>query len=192
MRLFAERGFGATSVADIEMAVGLQPRRGGLYKHFTNKHALLEAAVRTHLEDARTVARQLEDLDIPSAASTEPAALRTLVIELGTWFLSEMDRLEHLTRVLEHDAARVPELTDAVRTEIVDLSYRAAARVIARLAPQISDAEATAVVVLGTLVAVRRTRWTFGAAPVGIDDDRMLDTLADVILAALGASAPAR
>ena len=38
MRLFAERGFRATGVGDIEAAAGLQPRRGALYKHLSLIH----------------------------------------------------------------------------------------------------------------------------------------------------------
>ena len=64
MRLFAERGFDATSVADLEEAVGLQPRRGSLYKHFANKNELLEAAVRRYLDDADAIAGGLESLDL--------------------------------------------------------------------------------------------------------------------------------
>lgn len=52
MELFAERGFRATTVGDIEAAVGLAPRRGALYKHFASKQALLEAAVRSHIDAA--------------------------------------------------------------------------------------------------------------------------------------------
>src|SRR5437879_13262826 len=100
MKLFAQQGFGATSVADIEIAVGLQPRRGGLYKHFVNKQALLEAAVQTHLDDAAAAGREIGEIDL--AATTEPggSTLRAVLLALARWFLDEMDRLESLTRVL--------------------------------------------------------------------------------------------
>jgi len=42
-RLFAERGFEATSVAEIQAAAGLAPGSGALYKHFASKRALLDA-----------------------------------------------------------------------------------------------------------------------------------------------------
>src|SRR5947209_17437014 len=155
MRLFAERGFSGTSVADIEEAVGLQPRRGGLYKHFASKHDLLETAVRRHLEDARSLAQTVSSLDVEGAASSESAA-RSLLTSIGRVFLAEMDRLEALTRILEHDAARLGELTEAVKTEAVDLSYRTATRLLEQVVPAITDADATAVVMLGSLVAFRR------------------------------------
>ena len=188
MRLFAERGYGATSVADIEMAVGLQPRRGGLYKHFTNKQDLLETAVQSSLDNAAPVARQLDELDeldLGRTSGDTPGA-RSLVLALGRRFLDEMDRLEELTRVLEHDASRMSELRAALRADMVDLSYSAAARVIAGFAPDVPDVDALAIVVLGSLVALRRTAWTFGAPPLGIDDDRFLETWTDATLAAIG------
>jgi AcrR family transcriptional regulator len=185
MELFADRGFGATSVADIEKAVGLQPRRGGLYKHFANKQALLEAAVHQHLDDARTVVATLDAIDAV-AVSADPETLRTVVFGLGRMFLDVMDRMETLTRLLEHDAQRLPDLTAAVKEEVVDLSYHAAGRAIASAAPDVEDVEAVAIIALGSLVAARRTMWTFGSAPLSISDDRLLRTWVQVSLAAVG------
>jgi hypothetical protein len=150
-----------------------------------NKHDLLETAVRASLDNAASTARQLRALDL-GVTPGDTSGARSLVIALGRWFLDEMDHLEELTRVLEHDASRLPELTAAVKTDIVDLSYRATGRLIAGFAPGVRDVDALAIVVLGSLVAVRRTAWTFGAPPLGVDDDRFIETWADATLAALG------
>jgi AcrR family transcriptional regulator len=186
MRLFAERGFRATAVGDIEAAAGLRPRRGALYKHFPSKQALLEAAVRNHLEDAASGATEIGDLDL-AALAADATQLRAVVGGLGRWFLTEMDRMEDLTRVVEHEGRRMGDLTAALKSDVVDLSYRTAARVIAAIAPDAPDPDATAVVLLGTLVALRRTAWTFGSAPLFIDDDRALTTWTEVILATVHA-----
>src|SRR6201991_4999674 len=45
LRLFAERGYSATSVAEIEAASGLSPGAGGLYRHFKSKYEVLAAAI---------------------------------------------------------------------------------------------------------------------------------------------------
>lgn len=185
MRLFAARGFRATAVGDIEAAAGLQPRRGALYKHFASKQALLEQAVRSHLERAAAGASQIGEVGIPDDVWSDPARRRLVVTAMGRWFLDEMDRLEDLTRVVEHDGPRLPALVGEVREGMVDLSYRTATRVVAAVAPHVEDPEAASVAVLGPLVALRRTAWTFGAPPLGIDDDRALAAWADVVLAAL-------
>lgn len=186
LALFAERGFAATSIGDIEEAVGLQPRRGGLYKHFASKHELLEAAVRQQLADAAATAKELEAIELP--AVTTPTALRPLVLFVAQRFLVEMDRLERLTRLLEHDGSRLDSLVADVKDQAVDLSYVVAGRLVARVAPSDPDADATAIVLLGSLVALRRTTWTFGSPPLGIGDDRFLQAWADVALATLGLS----
>jgi AcrR family transcriptional regulator len=184
MALFAERGFGATSVADIEEAVGLQPRRGGMYKHFANKHDLLETAVREHLADAESLARTVGELDLTDIEMTADG-LRPIVEGLARMFLAEMDRLEALTRVLEHDGRRLGELTSELKARMVDLSYRALAALIAAATPWIEDPDATAVVFLAPLVALRRTSWTFGAAPLDLDDDRFLRAFVSAVVTAL-------
>jgi len=76
------------------------------YKHFASKHDLLESAVRRHLDDVRLLAQSVGSLDAESVASGE-SDLRSLLTSLGRLFLAEMDRLETLTRILEHDAARL-------------------------------------------------------------------------------------
>ncbi len=187
MRLIAERGFRATAVGDIEAAAGLQPRRGALYKHFPTKQALLEAAVRTHLDSAATGATQINELHRTSALEADRALLRPIVLGLGRWFLDEMDRLKDLTRVLEHEGQRMADLTVEVKNNIVDLSYRTAASLIAAVQPEAQDPEATAFLVLGPLVTLRRAAWTFGSPPLDIDDDRALTAWTELTLVTLDA-----
>jgi AcrR family transcriptional regulator len=181
MRLFAERGFRATTVGDIEAAAGLQPRRGALYKHFRSKQALLEAAVRTYLDAAAAGATEIGGLDL-AAVAADRTLLRPIVLGLGRWFLDEMDRLKDLTLVLEHDGRRMSQLTSEVKTNIVDLSYQTAAAVITAVAPEANDPQAIAVIVLGPLVALRRTAWTFERPPLDIDDDRALAAWTETVL----------
>src|SRR4029450_8898693 len=100
--------------------------------------------------------------------------LRPIVGGLARMFLAEMDRLEALTRVVEHDGGRLGELTGEVKERGVDLSYRAAAGLIAAVAPWIEDPDATSVVFLAPLVALRRTSWTFGSAPLELARERLL------------------
>jgi AcrR family transcriptional regulator len=188
MRLFAERGFRATCVGDIEAAAGLQPRRGALYKHFPSKLALLETAVRAHLDSAAVGAQQATQLDLVGLGEEDRALLRSVLVSLGRWFLDEMDRMKDLTRVIEHDGSRMTALTAEVKANVVDLSYRATTALLNTVTPRPRDPEATAVLVLGTLVALRRTTWTFDSAPLELDDDRALAAWAELMLLALDGS----
>lgn len=188
MRLFAHRGYEATKVGQIEEAAGLQPRRGGLYKHFESKQALLEAAVQEHLDSAATGATQIGAIDLDTLHGADATLLRPLVAAVGRWFLDEMDRLEDLTRVFEHDAERLAVLADEVRTKLVDLSYEATERIITALAPKEPDPAATALVILGPLVALRRTTWTYGRPPRDISDDAALDRWSQAVLTILTSS----
>ncbi len=174
MRLFAERGFRATAVGDIEAAAGLAPRRGALYKHFPSKQALLEAAVRAHLDSAAAGATEIGALENVGALRADPELLRSIIDGLGRWFLAEMDRLEDLTRVLEHEGRRMADIAVEIKDAMVDLSYRTAAGLVAALAPGTRDPEATALLILGPLVVLRRTAWTFGSPPLRLDDERVL------------------
>src|SRR5947208_14557073 len=49
MRLFGERGYDATSVAEIERSAGLTPGAGGLFHHFRTKEEVLVAGIDRHL-----------------------------------------------------------------------------------------------------------------------------------------------
>jgi AcrR family transcriptional regulator len=183
MRLFARNGFHATTVGDIEAAAGLQPRRGGLYKHFPSKQGLLEEAISSHVDRAAAGAAHISGVDLGAVVGDELKVRRLLVEGLGRWFLDEMDNMRDLTRVLEHDGDRMGDVTQEVKRDIVDLSYRTAVAVITAVVPDARDPDAVAVVLLGALVALRRTTWTFGTPPAGVDDDRALSSWTEVALA---------
>src|SRR2546423_8203101 len=90
--LFAEKGFRETTVGEIEAAVGLEPRRGALYRHFQSKEALLEEALEQNLA---TLAR--EGADAPPADSPV-ADVRSEAIAVGQWLLAEPDRGQGIGR----------------------------------------------------------------------------------------------
>jgi AcrR family transcriptional regulator len=173
--LFAERGFKATTVGDIEAAAGLQPRRGALYHYFASKQALLEAAIESHMSAVEHGHRQLETFDASD--------IRRSSLALGRWFLGEMDVERYLTRMLEKDGDRVPVIRDLIRERIMEVGHRAAELTIAQwVRPGADvDTQALAVILIAPLVNLRRHAWTFGAAPLGLGDDRLLDAWADLV-----------
>src|SRR5271157_3856642 len=72
--LFAEQGYGRTSVGQIESAAGLVPRSGGMYRHFSSKAELLRAAVEREIQATEGFAQQLLTVGGPSQGGLEPSA----------------------------------------------------------------------------------------------------------------------
>jgi len=177
MRLFAEKGFRETTVGEIEAAVGLEPRRGALYRHFPSKEALLEEALAQHLA---TLAGEEAD----AAADDSPVGdVRAEAMAVGQWLLAELDRERVIVRILEQDGERLAELRDSFREHLVDAGYVAATALARRWLGEEAaggDVEAVSAVLLGALVNYRRSTWTFGAPPLDLDEQRFLSAWASL------------
>jgi len=170
LRLFASRGFDGTTVGDIEAAAGLKPRRGGLYRHFPSKLALLEAAVARHNATARRAAFEFTRLPVEDP--------RELALLVGRWMLADLDAQRAMTHVLEREGNRLQTVRDEFRVGS-DAGFQAAAALVRKWAAD-GDAEVVGVVLLGALVNFRRSAWTLGLAPLELDDERFLVGFADV------------
>lgn len=185
VELVAERGYEGTSVGDIESRAGLAPRSGALYKYFDSKLAVLEAGLQRHLASVAATAIDLVDAPLVDLAAE---------VELfGRWLLAELDRERMITQVIEREGSRLPELRDRMRSDVSDRGYRAASTFVRRWSghgdPAL-DHEALAVLLVGALVNVRRSTWTFGAEPLGLDDERVIRAFVSIALGELGATRP--
>lgn len=192
MALFAERGFRATRVGDIEAAAGLQPRRGALYNHFASKEALLEEGVREYIASIATGVTQIQALEVSEVSVGDTAVLRLIIEQLGRWFLGALDGERQMVHLLEHDGARLADITKLLRTDVVDQGHHAAAALLRAAVPKLEDPDGTAVVLLASLVGLRRTTWTFGEAPLGVSDDRVLARWVELVLAIVAANTSPR
>jgi AcrR family transcriptional regulator len=186
IRLFAERGFRATTVGDIEAAAGLQPRRGALYHYFPSKQALLEAAIQTHLVSIEHVRERLE--------TVSGADLRGELLVIGRWFLRELDAQRYLTAILEKEGDRLPEIRELIMERIIETGHRAVEDALRRWVGTNSgiDLPAAAVVLVAPMVNLRRAAWTYGRPPLGLDDERLLSTWVDMCAHMAGALGPTR
>ena len=183
LRLVAERGFDGVGVGDIEAGAGLAPRSGALYKYFDSKLAVLEAGLEQHLAAIDDVESDIAEVPRTFGASEAEA--------LAQWLLAELDRERMITHVVEREGARLPALRDRMRHQVSDRGYRLAASAIAaRQDGSDADAEALAVLLVGALINVRRSTWTFGAAPLGLDDERIVATFVAAATALLDSSEP--
>ena len=109
-RLFAERGYAATSVADIQTALGMRPGSGALYKHFSSKRALLDEVVAVHLATMRAGHAAFAD----QVFDDIEMALRFVADAVWT----SMHRDRDVLRVLLRDLDDFPDLKERVWAEI--------------------------------------------------------------------------
>ncbi|TDD70011.1 TetR/AcrR family transcriptional regulator [Actinomadura rubrisoli] len=119
LRLFADRGYTATSVAEIEAAAGLSPGAGGLYRHFRSKEEVLASAIREHIDRTR---RQVSDV-LKQATAFADRPLETRLRMTCQAGLAKMREEQDLIRVLFRDLDQFPNLVAEMREGIVNPLY---------------------------------------------------------------------
>ncbi len=176
VRLIAERGFADVTVGDIEATAGFAPRGGTLYKHFASKKDLLDAVMAHHVD---TLAEQT-GLD----GFTELPDLRSELIVLANWILRRMTAEETISTVIEKEGHRYPELVAQMRDGVSEPGYALMAAYLTERGLHADlDAKALSVLLVGGLVNLRRSAWTFGAAPGGVSDKRAAAAWAELAMA---------
>ncbi|MQA97587.1 MAG: TetR family transcriptional regulator [Streptosporangiales bacterium] len=190
LRLFAERGYSATAVAEIEAASGLSPGAGGLYRHFRSKEEVLAAAVREHVERTRL------DLQDGMLTSIAPEAMvlsdrLRLICRLG---LAKLNEEQYLIRVLFRDLDKFPHLIDELRDGLVGLIYlRLATWMDAQ--PEYAGAghdwEATATVLGGAVVNYWLSAAQFHGPGVDLSEERFIEAWVRMALSLAAHPAPA-
>jgi AcrR family transcriptional regulator len=189
LRLFAERGYAATSVAEIEAASGLSPGAGGLYRHFRSKEEVLAAAVREHI--ART-ASQIAASQRAAAAREQPLIGRLKLA--ATAGLVKMREEADLIRVLFRDLDKFPHLITEVREGIVNPLYDTIARWLSdqpETARMDEDWDAISLVLGGAIVNYWLAADALREAPKRIDEERFIDGWTRLAMALIGQPARA-
>ncbi|MUL43051.1 TetR/AcrR family transcriptional regulator [Streptomonospora sp. PA3] len=183
MRLFGERGYAATSVAQIEEAAGLSPGSGSLYKHFRTKEELLSEGLDRLLAGGRDLAERLGVRD-----SADPVAELTSVVHAG---LRRMEEDRDANRVLFRDLDAFPDLLGRFgQGEIVRFHHAITAMLIALAGEDGKgpDWEAVTVVLQGATAHYWLLADRFGGHPTGVGEQRFANAAA-VLIAALIAGA---
>lgn len=183
MQLFAQQGFRQTTVGQIEQAAGFTARGGALYKHFTGKQAILEAAIERHVERISELRRTAVTLPL----GNDEAEL-ALLLQL---FLSELDEERLITAILEKEGERFPDLRDRFYRGVIEPGLRDTAMLVERILGATGDwdYETIAAIVIGALVNHRRSEWTYGVAPLEVSDARLVQTLQQLVRWAGGGEA---
>jgi AcrR family transcriptional regulator len=171
IHLFATKGYAATSTADIQRACGLTAGSGALYKHFSSKKALLEEAVRAHLE---TMASRSREAVAPRADEDPQVAVTRLARVL--WEAIEDER--ELIRLMCRDFDTCPELFEQMWRGVLAWVYHAGAdwiRAQAELGTiEAPDPEASAAVLLASVSYYPILQALIGHTPGDLAPDRFL------------------
>lgn len=178
LRLFAEQGYEATSIGEIEAAAGLAPRSGALYKHFASKRALIDAALAERIGAVDSLDERIELLPLGD--------LRSELTLIGRLALDELERERDLSRLVMKEGGRFPELADAFHAGIVERGHRIATSWLANRAQALDrvlpDPEATAQVATDALVGFALQHHIFGDRATRIDRERAVAAWVRLVL----------
>jgi AcrR family transcriptional regulator len=181
LKLFAAKGYAATSVADIQRASGLAPGSGALYKHFASKRELLEAAV-THRIDSIVAAREQFDAGQPDGVEQ---AVRTA----GQLIWSNLDDSEDLLKVMLREPEELGDLDEKTWQVITDNAYQRFADELTASnrsgRTSIPDPEAAAAVAIASLSYAATLRALSGRLPGNVDVDRYFEAWVDQTVSVL-------
>jgi AcrR family transcriptional regulator len=182
LRLFADKGFQGTTVGEIERQAGLTPRAGALYRHFPSKEAVLEAAFERHVQELEALHSAIEMMPLGD--------LRAELVLLARWGLHMLGEERDLRRIVIAEGDRFPQLKDRFRKSIVDRAYSEVAGFV-RQKMELGelpdgDAEAIAVLVVGSLLGYSLEHDVFGRDPAGVDEERLITAIVDSCMAIAG------
>jgi len=179
MRLFGERGYEATSVADIERAAGLTPGAGGLFHHFRSKEALLREGIERHVARLEAL-RQIRGV-VPPLGD-----VRAELTLLARYVFAEMAEERELLRVLFTEARQRPEIVAEAVDRIVRSSFREFAQWLARVVGDLPNRDAVAAVALGALAYNRAAEALIDEPLVDVDEETFIATWVNMVVAYLG------
>lgn len=171
LKLFAAKGYSATSVADIQRASGLAPGSGALYKHFASKRDLLEAAV-AHRMESIVQARAQYDAE-------QPVSVEQSVRMAGQLIWNNLKQSEDLLKVMLREPDELGDLDEKTWQVITDNAYQRFAvdlsKANSRGRMKIRDPEAAAAVAIGSLSYAATLQALTGRLPGNIDEDRYFE-----------------
>jgi|WetSurMetagenome_2_1015567.scaffolds.fasta_scaffold19874_2 AcrR family transcriptional regulator len=171
LKVFAAKGFKTASIKDIAEAAGIS--QGLMYHYFKNKEDLLAATIKQY--------SFLEELKgILNAREGQPVV--QVLRETAIKFLNTLEKRKEMVRILIHDVAFDPELSDAwsmMFHEGVGLLKKYLDGRVSRGELNPHNTEITARFMLSTVVMFHLTRDIFKSSPVTSEEyiKGILDTL---------------
>ena len=174
-RLFAEQGIKATTVAQIEQAVGLRKGSGGVHRHFATKNDLVRAVLDAQLDQGRSSLAAATELPWPA-----PDQVGAYLQAIGRLTLTQANENREVALIMLRDAHNLPPgLLDAQHTKNFELTYEATAHAFRELQQSVGsdvgiDADALGFLFLAPLIYFRLIEWATNRRILDLDDDRLL------------------
>jgi AcrR family transcriptional regulator len=189
MRLFGEKGYEATTIAEIEAAAGLTPGSGGLYRHFRSKADVLTAGV---LQQVRTVADLVATVHDPELLRQRPLPERLAI--LADAGFRRLDAKRDLNRILHRrDLVAFPDLLAALRDEDLRRVFQSVTHWFEAEAGEEApsrDWQAIAAVLVGAIAHYWLLRDAIGGHPDGVDERRYRAAWVEMALLLLAKQEP--
>lgn len=184
MELFAEQGYRATTIVQIEAAAGLTPGAGGIYRHFASKEAVLAAGVDRHLGRLAAL-RDLREVFIGVGD------LRTQLTITARYVLAEVDNEATLLAVLLRECRERSDLLADAVDQLAGQTIRGFAAWLTSQSPWLDGerAVALATITLGGLLTARIQDVAFGLASA-VDDETLVGVWVELLHSALSPPSP--
>lgn len=174
-RLFADQGIKATTVAQIEQAVGLRKGSGGVHRYFATKDELVRAVLDAQLGSGRHALATATAWPKPT-----PDEVPAYLDAIGRFALEQMGESREVALIMLRDAHNLPPgVLDEHHAENFELSYASVANAIRELQESLGhdagiDADAVGFLFMAPLIYFRIIEWATHRRILDLDDDRLL------------------
>lgn len=177
-RLFAAQGVKATTIAQLEGAVGLRKGSGGVHRHFATKDALIKAVFAAQLQRGNRSYDTAAGIPVPDLAD-----LRPYLTAIGRLILRDAEESREVALIMLRDAAQLPEAVRRQQLANDEIAYKQMADTVRALIgdrfPDL-DPNALAVLFVGSLIFFRLSDWLTGEPKLALNDETMLNTWVSV------------
>jgi AcrR family transcriptional regulator len=195
-RLFASQGVKATTVAQIEEAVGLRAGSGGLHRHFKTKEALVTEVLEAQFRRGQ----QTRDAGM-AMPRPKPEQVRSFLELVGSFTLSEANESREVALIMFKEAINYPELIRPHQLRNDELAYGTTVQRLKAMfaehhaeVPEDFDLDAFGYLLVAPLIHYRLYEWLTNEKVRELSDERVVKMWARIfepILQELMAMLPA-